>query len=400
MNEKHSDKEFATRAVWSGTQNVEGAAVTPIFLSSTYRLTDEAYAGWAAGAQHTALYSRLSSINSEGVAMKLAQLEGAEDGETFASGMAAISTTLMGLLSSGDHMVASADCYGGTYGLMTEDLPRFGIGVTMADMRDPSSYEAAIQENTKILYVETITNPVIKVCDLEAMAAIAKKHGLIAIVDNTFASPYACNPIDYGFDLVIHSGTKYLGGHSDLIAGLVVGRKDLVAEIFPKKVHFGGAADPHMCYMLERGMRTLHARMPIHTANAAELALRLEAHEMIDYVNHPSLPSSPDYEVAQRIIPHGTGMMGFVVKGGDAAALSFMRNLDIIFEATSLGGVESLVECPFNSSHMFVPEEVRNEAGVIPGFVRMSVGIESVEDLWNDIATALAQTEAHLATLA
>lgn len=400
MNEKHSDKEFATRAVWSGTQNVEGAAVTPIFLSSTYRLTDEAYAGWAAGAQHTALYSRLSSINSEGVAMKLAQLEGAEDGETFASGMAAISTTLMGLLSSGDHMVASADCYGGTYGLMTEDLPRFGIGVTMADMRDPSSYEAAIQENTKILYVETITNPVIKVCDLEAMAAIAKKHGLIAIVDNTFASPYACNPIDYGFDLVIHSGTKYLGGHSDLIAGLVVGRKDLVAEIFPKKVHFGGAADPHMCYMLERGMRTLHARMPIHTANAAELALRLEAHERIDYVNHPSLPSSPDYEVAQRIIPHGTGMMGFVVKGGDEAALSFMRNLDIIFEATSLGGVESLVECPFNSSHMFVPEEVRNEAGVIPGFVRMSVGIESVEDLWNDIATALAQTEAHLATLA
>ena len=400
MNEKHSDKEFATRAVWSGTQNVEGAAVTPIFLSSTYQLTDEAYAGWAAGAQHTALYSRLSSINSEGVAMKLAQLEGAEDGETFASGMAAISTTLMGLLSSGDHMVASADCYGGTYGLMTEDLPRFGIEVTMADMRDPSSYEAAIQKNTKILYVETITNPVIKVCDLEAMAAIAKKHGLIAIVDNTFASPYACNPIDYGFDLVIHSGTKYLGGHSDLIAGLVVGRKDLVAEIFPKKVHFGGAADPHMCYMLERGMRTLHARMPIHTANAAELALRLEAHDMIDYVNHPSLPSSPDYEVAQRIIPHGTGMMGFVVKGGDEAALSFMRNLDIIFEATSLGGVESLVECPFNSSHMFVPEEVRNEAGVIPGFVRMSVGIESVEDLWNDIATALAQTEAHLATLA
>lgn len=400
MNEKHSDKEFATRAVWSGTQNVEGAAVTPIFLSSTYRLTDEAYAGWAAGAQHTALYSRLSSINSEGVAMKLAQLEGAEDGETFASGMAAISTTLMGLLSSGDHMVASADCYGGTYGLMTEDLPRFGIGVTMADMRDPSSYEAAIQENTKILYVETITNPVIKVCDLEAMAAIAKKHGLIAIVDNTFASPYACNPIDYGFDLVIHSGTKYLGGHSDLIAGLVVGRKDLVAEIFPKKVHFGGAADPHMCYMLERGMRTLHARMPIHTANAAELALRLEAHEMIDYVNHPSLPSSPDYEVAQRIIPHGTGMMGFVVKGGDEAALNFMRNLDIIFEATSLGGVESLVECPFNSSHMFVPEDVRNEAGVIPGFVRMSVGIEDVEDLWNDIATALAQAESHLATLA
>ncbi|MFL2493938.1 MAG: trans-sulfuration enzyme family protein [Candidatus Thalassarchaeum sp.] len=389
MNEKHSDREFATRAVWSGTQNIEGAAVTPIFNTATYQLTDERYAGWAAGAQHTALYSRLSSINSEGVAMKLARLEGAEDGETFASGMAAISTTLMSLLSNGDHMIASADCYGGAYGLMTEDLPRFGIEVTMADMRDPSSYEAAIQENTKILYVETITNPVIKVCDLEAMAALAKKHNLISVVDNTFATPWACNPIDLGFDLVIHSGTKYLGGHSDLIAGLVVGRKDLVAEIFPKKVHFGGAADPHMCYMLERGMRTLHARMPIHTSNAAEIATRLEAHDMIEDVNHPSLSSSPDYEVAQRITPRGTGMISFVVKGGDEAALKFMRKLDIIFEATSLGGVESLVECPFNSSHMFVPEDVRNDAGIVPGFVRMSIGIESVEDLWSDIDQAL-----------
>ena len=203
MNDKHSDKEFATRAVWSGTQNVDGAAVTPVFLTATYQLTDERYQGWADGAQHTALYSRLSSINSEGVAAKIAALEGAEDGETFASGMAAISTTLMALLSKGDHMVASADCYGGTYGLMTEDLPRFGIDVSMADMRDPSSYEAAIQPNTKILYVETITNPVIKVCDLEAMAKIAKKHNLIAIVDNTFATPYSCNPIDYGFDLVV-----------------------------------------------------------------------------------------------------------------------------------------------------------------------------------------------------
>ena len=389
MNEKHSDKKFETRAVWSGTQNIEGSAVTPIFSTATYQLTDERYAGWAAGAQHTALYSRLSSINSEGVAMKLAQLEGAEDGEAFASGMAAISTTLMALLSKGDHMIASADCYGGAYGLMVEDLPRFGIEVTMADMRDPASYEAAIQENTKILYVETITNPVIKVCDLEAMAALAKKHGLIAIVDNTFATPWGCNPVDFGFDLIIHSGTKYLGGHSDLIAGLVVGRKDLIAEIFPKKVHFGGAADPHMCYMLERGMRTLHARMPIHTANAAEIAKRLEAHDMIDHVNHPSLASSPDFKVAQRIAPRGTGMISFVVKGGDEAALKFMRKLDIIFEATSLGGVESLVECPFNSSHMCWPEDIRIEAGIVPGFVRMSIGIENVEDLWNDIDKAL-----------
>jgi len=400
MSDKYSDKRFATRAIWSGTQNIEGAASTPIFLTSTYRLTDERYQGWADGAQHTALYSRLSSINSEGVAQKVAALEGAEDGETFASGMSAITTTLLALLSKGDHIVASPDCYGGTYGFMTEDLPRFGIEVSMADIRDPSSYEAAIQENTKILYVETLTNPVLKVCDLEAMAAIAKKHGLIAIVDNTFATPWSCNPISMGFDLVIHSGTKYLGGHSDLIAGIVVGSKELVAQIFPKKVHLGGAADPHMCYLLERGMRTLHARMPIHAANSAELASRLEAHPMIESVNHTSLLSYTDHEVAQRIMPRGSGMLSYVIKGGDEAALRYMRALELIFEATSLGGIESLVECPFNSSHMFVPEEVRAEAGVVPGFVRMSVGIEDVEDLWADMQQALTTANAFLETRA
>ena len=389
MGNDNTDKRFATKAVHSGTNAIGGGVNTPVFLSSTYHLTDEAYAGWAAGAQHTMLYARLSSVNSEAVAAKLVAMEGAEDGEVFASGMAAVSTTLLGLLSSGDHIIASNDVYGGTYGLLTEDLPRFGIEVTMADMRDPLSYEAAIQENTKMIYVETLSNPVLKVCDLNAMSEIAKRHDLISVVDNTFASPWGCNPVKHGFDLVIHSGTKYLGGHSDLIAGFVVGKKDLIAQIFPKKVHFGGAADPHMCYLLERGMRTLHARMPIHTANAAELASRLSQHPMIESVNHISLSDYDDFELAKEIMPKGSGMLAYVVKGGDAAALKFMKSLKMTLEATSLGGVESLVECPFNSSHMFVPEDVRMEAGVVPGFVRMSVGIEDVEDIWNDIEQAL-----------
>ena len=389
MASDETDKKFATKAVHSGTNAIGGGVNTPVFLSSTYHLTDEAYAGWAAGAQHTMLYARLSSVNSEAVAAKLVAMEGAEDGEVFASGMAAVSTTLLGLLSSGDHIIASNDVYGGTYGLLTEDLPRFGIEVTKADMRDPLSYEAAIQENTKMIYVETLSNPVLKVCDLNAMSEIAKSHDLISVVDNTFASPWGCNPVKHGFDLVIHSGTKYLGGHSDLIAGFVVGKKDLIAQIFPKKVHFGGAADPHMCYLLERGMRTLHARMPIHTANAAELASRLSQHPMIESVNHISLSDYDDFELAKEIMPKGSGMLAYVVKGGDAAALKFMKSLKMTLEATSLGGVESLVECPFNSSHMFVPEDVRMEAGVVPGFVRMSVGIEDVEDIWNDIEQAL-----------
>ena len=400
MNPVDADKRFATRAVVSGNQHIEGAVNTPIFQSSTYQLTDERYQGWADGAQHTLLYARLSSLNSEAVVEKLCALEDAEDGELFGSGMAAISTTLMGLLSAGDHMVASADCYGGTYGLMTEDLPRFGIEISMADMTDPASYEAAIQDNTKILYIEVLTNPVLKVCDIEAMVAIGKKHGLIVIVDNTFATPWACKPLAMGCDLVIHSCTKYLNGHSDVVAGAVLGRADLVAEIFPRKVHFGGAVDPHACYLLERGIRTLHARMPIHVSNSLEIATRLEDHPMIESVNHPSLASHPQHDVAQRIIPKGTGMCSFVVKGGDGAALKFMRSLNIIFEATSLGCIRSLVECPSNSSHSFVPEEVRSEAGVVPGFVRMSIGIEDLEDIWGDIDQALAQVEAELLRLA
>ena len=297
----------------------------------------------------------------------------------------------MGLLSQGDHIVASSDVYGGTYGLMTEELPRFGIETTMADMQDPSSYEAAINENTKMLYIETITNPVIKICDIEAMSAIAKKHDLLLVIDNTFASPWGCQPIKFGADLVIHSTTKYLGGHSDIVGGAVVGKADLIAKMFIKKVHFGGSPDPHNCYLLERGIRTLAARMPIHCANAAEIAKRLEAHPLIDVVHHPSLSSHRDYGLAKRMIPKGTGMIAFTVKGGDESALKFMRGLEIVFEATSLGGVESLVECPFNSSHMFIPEDVRIAAGLGRGFVRMSIGIEDVEDLWDDISNALSQ---------
>lgn len=390
MSDENKNHRFATHTVHSGTQHIGDAVNTPIFQSSTYKLTDERYAGWAAGAQHTLLYGRLSTVNSDAVAQKLIALEHGEDAEVFASGMAAISTTLITLLNQGDHMVASADVYGGTYGLLTEELPRFGISTTMADMRDPASYEAAIQPNTKLLYIETLTNPVLKVCDIFAMVEVAKRHNLLLLIDNTFASPWGCQPLTLGADLVIHSTTKYLGGHSDIIGGAVVGPKDLIAQIFMRKVHFGGSPDPHACYLLERGMRTLDVRMPRICENAAMLASRLEQHDAIERVYHTSLESHPDFEVAQRTLPKGSGMVAFVVKGGDEAALKFMRGLNIIYEATSLGGVESLIECPFNSSHMFVPDDVRVAAGVVPGFVRLSIGIEDVEDLWHDIAQALA----------
>jgi cystathionine beta-lyase/cystathionine gamma-synthase len=303
--------------------------------------------------------------------------------------MAAISTTLLGLLSNGDHVVAAPDVYGGTYGMMTEELPRFGINVTFADMTTPSSYEAAIEENTKMLYIETLSNPVLKIADIPAFADIARRHNLLLVIDNTFSTPWATRPIEMGCDLVIHSTTKYLGGHSDVIGGAVVGNAKLISELFIKKVHFGGSPDPHACYLLERGMRTLHARMPLHASNALTLATRLTEHPMISSINHPMLEGDSQYELAKKIMPNGTGMLAFSVVGGDAAATKFLSALKLIFEATSLGGVESLVECPFNTSHMFVPEEVRVGAGINPGFVRMSVGIEDVEDLWRDIQKAL-----------
>ena len=390
MATDETDNKFATKAVHSGTKHIEGAVNTPIFQSSTYKLTEDRYAGWAAGAQHTLLYSRLSSVNSDAATEKICAMEGAEDGLLFASGMAAISTTLLGLLSQGDHCVAAPDVYGGTYGLMTEELPRFGIEVTFADMTDPSSYESAIQENTKILYIETLSNPTLKVADIPAFADIASRHNLLLIIDNTFTTPWATQPIAMGCDLVLHSTTKYLGGHSDIVGGAVVGSAELITTLFAKKVHFGGCPDPHACYLLERGMRTLHARMPIHVDNSLELAKRLEKHPMISSVNHPMLEGNSQYEVAQKIMPRGTGMLAFTVDGGDDAALKFISSLEIIFEATSLGGVESLVECPFNTSHIFVPKEVKIAAGINPGFVRMSIGIEDVEDLWDDLSQALA----------
>ena len=383
------EDRFATKAVHSGTQHIGDAVNTPIFQSSTYKLTEERYAGWAAGAQHTLLYARISHVNSDAVAQKLTALEGGEDAETFASGMAAISTTLMTFLNAGDHMVASADIYGGTYGFLTHEINRFGVETTMADMTDVSSYEAAIKENTKILYIEALTNPMLKICDVEAMAALAKKHGLMCIIDNTFASPWGCKPLDMGADLVIHSTTKYLGGHSDIVGGAVIGSKEHIAEIFMRKIHFGGCPDPHSSYLLERGMKTLDVRMPRIVENAKEIASRLESHPMVAKVYHSALPSHPQYELAQKVLPRGSGMIAFVVKGGDDAALKFMRGLEIVYEATSLGGVESLIECPFNSSHMAVPEDVRTAAGIEPGFVRLSIGIEDVDDLWNDMSKAL-----------
>ena len=387
MGGKADDNEFSTRAIHVGTKHYEGSVNTPIFQSSTYKLTEETYAGWAAGAQHTLIYSRLSSVNSEAVAEKLASLENAEDGEVFASGMAAISTTLLGLLSNGDHIVASSDVYGGTYGLITEDLPRFGIEVSMADMRDVNSYEAAIQPNTKMLYIETLTNPVLKVCDIEAFSKLANKNNLILVVDNTFASPYLQNPITLGADIVMHSATKYLAGHSDVVLGALMLNDDEMAE----KLYFiqnasGAVPGPQDCFLTLRGIKTLHVRMQRHCENAHKVANFLNNHEMVEKVYWPGLDSHKNHDVAKKQMSDFGGMLSFRIKDfNKEQTIKFLEKLHLFTLAESLGGVESLCGHPATMTHASIPVEEREKSGVTDSLIRLSVGIEDVDDLIKDL---------------
>ena len=383
------DRGFATDAVHAGTEGQQGSINTPVYLSTTYELDDERYAQWAAGDSEALLYSRVSTPNGRAVARKVAALERAELGLAFGSGMAAISTTLLALLSAGDHVVANADIYGGTYSLLTEELSRYDVSTTLADARDPASYAAAITERTRLLYVETLSNPMLKVADLDAFGRLAAAHDLWLVVDNTFATPWACRPLEHGAHLVLHSTTKFLNGHSDALGGVVVGPAELIGRIHWPMVHFGGAMSPHAAYLLERGMRTLVVRMERQTASAAAIANALDGHPALERIIHPSRADHPDHALAGRLLPHGTAMLGLVLRGGDAACLPFMRALAVFTEATSVGGVESLIEAPFNISHLFIPEQLRHGIGLVPGFIRCAVGIEDIDDLVADLRRGL-----------
>ena len=372
-----------TLAVHAGVEPdpTTGAIMTPVYLTSTY-VQD------GVGNHKGFEYSRTHNPTRSALQDAFAALEHGKHGFAFASGLAAMDT-LLKTLKPGDEVISTNDLYGGSYRLFTTVFAHYGITFHFVDLSDLDAVQAALNEHTRLVWIETPTNPMMQITDIAAVANLVKGSEARVVVDNTFASPMLQNPLDLGADMVMHSVTKYLGGHSDILGGAVVGSKDLIAEIFQRKIHLGAAPDPHSCYLLERGMRTLDVRMPRICENAQTLAQRLEAHDAIERVYHSKLESHPDYEVAQRILPNGSGMIAFVVKGGDPAALAFMRKLNIIYEATSLGGVESLIECPFNSSHGAVPEDVRVAAGVVPGFVRLSIGIEDVEDLWADIEQAL-----------
>ncbi|MEM1406390.1 MAG: PLP-dependent aspartate aminotransferase family protein [Bacteroidota bacterium] len=368
-----------TQAVHSGSleDSKHLGTVSPIYPSTAYDYVDvDIYA-----------YPRyFNTPNQKGVTQKICALENGEDGILFSSGMAAITTTLFGLLQKGDHAVFQNDLYGGTHHAITSQMDRFGIEYTMVDSMDYQDYESAIKNNTKLIYVETPSNPLLKLIDLKGISALAKAHSLYSMIDNTFASPVNQNPIDHGIDIVIHSGTKYLAGHSDICCGVLVSSKEITEIIWHSSINFGGSLNAQMAYLLERSIKTLGLRVRQQNGNAQKISEFLLSHKNVDAVYYPGLPHHEGHEIAKSQMMGFGGMLSFEVRTYPNA---FVKKLGLIKPAMSLGGVESTITCPAQTSHSKISAEERTRVGIKDGLLRLSTGIEDADDLITDLDKAL-----------
>jgi cystathionine beta-lyase/cystathionine gamma-synthase len=378
-------KGIDTRLIHAGEPEprIEGAVTMPIFQSSTfeYRGEDSYYA---------LRYIRLSNTpNHIALHRKLAAIEVAEAALVTSSGMAAIAATLMTIAGAGDRIMAQDCLYGGTHDLMRIEFPRMNIAVDYVDGGNAASWRENLTPQTRAIYVETISNPLMQVADLRAAVEFARTHGLVSIIDNTFASPINFRPAELGFDLSLHSATKYLNGHSDIVAGAVIGRADLVEKISRTQSHLGGSLDPHACALLHRGMKTLGVRVRHQNASATEIARYLAGHPKVAKVYYPGIEGDAGHERARELFDGFGGMMSFELHGGLAAAETFINGLTIPICAPSLGGVESLITRPATTSHSGMPREQRERAGISDGLIRLSVGLEATEDIIADFARAL-----------
>jgi cystathionine gamma-lyase len=379
-----ADAAFATRCIHAGQRPdpTTGAIMTPIFQTSTY-VQD------GPGEHKGFEYSRTQNPTRFALQDNLAALEGAAHGLCFASGCAA--TTAIALcLDAGDHVVASDDLYGGTFRLFDKVFKRFGLTFSFVDMTDPENVKKAMTSKTKLVWIETPTNPMLKLVDIAAVAAIAKAAGAASVVDNTFATPYLQLPLALGADMVVHSTTKYLGGHSDVVGGAVLTNSDE----WQKRLAFvqnsaGGVPAPMDCFLVLRSTKTLHVRMQRHVENAIAIADLLANHPKVEKVYYPGLPSHPQHALAQRQMKAPGAMISFVVKGGLDAARRLLTTTKIFACAESLGGVESLIEHPAIMTHASVPAENRRALGIDDGLIRVSVGIEDLADLERDLRNAL-----------
>ncbi|MFF7439843.1 aminotransferase class V-fold PLP-dependent enzyme [Streptomyces sp. NPDC008122] len=339
------------------------------------------------------LYSRLGNPTVRTLEDAVARLEGGAAARSFASGMGAINAVLLGLLGSGDHVIAQTCLYGGTYAVLTDLAARWGVDVTYVSGTDPEEVRAALRPETRLLYLETIANPTTRVADLPALAAVAAGAGVPVVVDNTFASPLLCRPLDHGADIVVHSATKYLAGHGDVLGGMAVFKDPgLYGRVRHHAVEQGASTDPFAAWLTLRGMQTLSLRIERQSASAAELAARLEAHPAVEAVRHPALASHPDREIAARLLPAGGGgVVSVDLAGGREAGRAFVEAVRLASLSVSLGDVKTLVMHPASTSHHQLDATALAAAGIGPGTVRLSVGIEHVEDLWADLEQALTE---------
>lgn len=387
------EQGFTTRAMRSGDEGLGGArpVSVPIYESSTYSFDDpETLAAWIRkGKDAGYVYTRWHNPTRGALERVLAGLEGGERAVSFGSGMASITTTLSALAGAGDHVVSSPDLYGGTFSTMTKLLPRWGIEVTLAQSHRAEDMLAAIRPGTVLAYTETIGNPRVSVPDLEALAAGCRERGVRLVVDNTFASPYLCTPLALGADVVVHSTTKYIGGHHDLTGGIAVGSHDLLGEVREVSIDLGGVPGPFDAWLALRGVQTLALRMDRHVRTAQALAEMLEGHEKVAAVWYPGLASHPDHEVAARILRAPSGMLSFELAGGFEAGERFQSAVELALVGPSLGGVHTLITHPPSVTHTQLSSEERERIGIPDGMIRVSVGIEDTEDLLEDFQRAL-----------
>ena len=361
----------------------EGSVVFPIYQGTVYEVEPGT-------SYHDLKYIRLNSTPSQQYLHdKLAALEGAEAAVATSSGMAAVTTTLLSLMRTGDHLLASDCLYGGTHDFLTEHAADLGWSVTFVDAGQPETWDAARTDRTRAFLVETITNPLMRVGVLDQVASFGRREGIVTIIDNTFASPVNFRPLEAGFDVVSHSATKYLGGHSDLVAGAVMGRADLIERVRKTLNHFGATLDPHAGFLLARGIKTLALRVQAQNASALALARFLGGHPAVAAVNYPGLPSHPDHEHAAKLLSGFGGMLSLRLHGGEPAARALLDTVTLAYSAPSLGGVESLITQPAITSHAGMSAEDREKIGITDDLVRISCGIESTQDLIADFGQAL-----------
>ena len=387
MKQRKRRPETAAVRGASDFEKKNGPVAPPIYQTSTFEVTDNEEQIRVTTTDR--YYTRWGNPTITLAEETIAALEGTDSARVFASGMGAITTTILALLKSGDHIVAQRDIYGGVTKFFSEWLPKMGIETTFVDTNDYDQHSQAIRSNTKMLYVESPTNPSLRIVDMKKTAALAKKHGLISMIDSTFGTPVNQRPTEYGFDLVMHSGTKYLSGHADLTCGVVSGRLDLIDRIDDSRKTLGNCMDPHAAWLLIRGLKTLAVRVARQNESALRVAEFLASHAKVRKVHYPFLKNHPQYVIAREQMSGGSGMVTFEVEGSGDDARRVSEAMQMFTLATSLGGVESLVSIPVLTSHAMISAEQRARMGVTDQMVRLSVGIEAVEDLIADLDHAL-----------